>query len=59
MKAAAVDLAAVECARMGCPEPWIRELVAEAGRPMDAIQWHRYWRMVSRMAQDGAGGHAA
>lgn len=56
MKAEAVDLAAVECARMGCPERWIRELVAEGGRPMTDVTWRRYWRQVTILAQEGTSG---
>lgn len=54
MSRRAVDLVAVECARIGCPEWWVRELLAEAGYPMTTRQWRRYWLVVSRLAQDAA-----
>lgn len=56
MRQQAVDLAALECARIGCPEWWVRELLAEAGRPMTNPAWRRYWQAVTRLAQDDAQG---
>lgn len=59
MKRAAIDLAALETCRMGCPERWVRELVAETGRPMTDVTWSRYWRAVTRLAQEGSSGAGA
>lgn len=56
MKRETIDLAALECARIGCPERWIRELVTEAGLPMSDRTWHRYYQAVTSLAQDATTG---
>lgn len=59
MRQETVDLAALECARIGAPERWVRELLAENGRPMTNDAWRRYWQKITRLAQADTPGRRA
>lgn len=51
-----VDQVAVDCIRIGCPEWFVREWLAELGRPMTLTAWRRYYLAAVRMAQDAPSG---
>lgn len=50
MRRQAIDQAAVECARIGAPAKWIRDLVADCGLTFNQAGWDRYWRLICRLA---------